>query len=148
MTVNMASAHETPLRVGFVIKTGMIDFSLATSYGFTGASAFQYPGNLPECSGRIPVGFENQRNIVRISDKPIYRKVIVPWYDSEAACLFVLVLMIPTLIFGIIGIDITRRSTEYGDYFWIPTGLTVLSSLVIISTLSRMIRRFIERAER
>jgi hypothetical protein len=92
--------------------------------------------------------FKSTEKPMRYAEKPIYRKIIVPWYDSEAACMVILVLMIPVLIFGGIGHGITRRVPEYHDLFWIPSILILLSLLVIILTLSRLIRRWIDRKSR
>ena len=77
--------------------------------------------------------------------KPFFRKVIVPWYDSETACLIVIVFMLLVCLFGLAGISVARENVEYNQYIWIAFLLVVLSGMVIISTTIRLIKRFISR---
>lgn len=80
-----------------------------------------------------------------IEKKPFFRKVIVPWYDSETACLILIVFMFLVCLFGFAGISIARENVEYNQYIWIAVLLVVLSGVVIISTTIRLIKRFTSR---
>lgn len=80
-----------------------------------------------------------------LDQNPVFRKVIVPWYDAEAACLFVIMTMFVTFLFGIAGISVARETGEFNDYIWIALLITLLSCGVIITTTIRLIRRYIDR---
>ena len=72
---------------------------------------------------------------------PFFRKAIVPWYDSDTACTVVIVLMIPVMLFGVLGIYVAQSQAAYREHFWVPMLLVALTAGVIFSTAARMIRR-------
>lgn len=79
---------------------------------------------------------------MQLDPKPVYRKIIIPWYDSELACLFVIISMFLVFLFGMVGISAARETAEYYEYLWVPALLILLSVLVIISTTIRLIKRY------
>ena len=79
---------------------------------------------------------------MRLDQNPVYRKVIVPWYDSEIACLVLIVLLFVAFLFGFIGISVVSESISYGSYIWVPIVLVVLSGGIILSLTIRLIRRY------
>ena len=82
---------------------------------------------------------------MRIDPNPMFRKVIVPWYDSETACLIVIVFMFLVFLFGFAGISVAREQTEYVEYIWIAILLVILSGAVIVSTTVRLVKRYVRR---
>ena len=85
---------------------------------------------------------------MRLDQNPVFRKVIVPWYDSEIVCLAVIVVMGLVTLFGIAGMSVAREIDEFQGYGWVPTLLVVLSAAVIISTTIRLIKRYTQRFSR
>ena len=79
---------------------------------------------------------------MRLDQNPVYRKVILPWYDSELVCLILIVLLFIVFLFGFIGISVASESISYGSYIWVPIVLTVLSGGIILSITIRLIRRY------
>jgi len=82
---------------------------------------------------------------MRLDQKPLFKKIIVPWYETERACFFVIVAMFLVFLFGFAGISVVYEKTEYNDYIWAPVFLVVLSGAVIVSTTIRLIKRYIQR---
>ncbi len=82
---------------------------------------------------------------MKLDPIPIYRKIFVPWHDSEAACLFVIVFLFFVVLFGFAGIKVANEEPHYQPYLWVPILLVVLSSGVIVSITIRLIRRFLSR---
>ena len=78
---------------------------------------------------------------MRIDSNPMYRKIIVPWYDSDKACLFGATALSGCLVFGLIGMYMAIF--EYPELIWFPVLLTALSGLVLISVAVRLIKRSI-----
>lgn len=76
---------------------------------------------------------------------PFFRRIIVPWYDSEAACLLVIMAMFLALLFGIAGISVVRESADHLKHLWIVLLIILLSSSIIVSTTIRLIRRYLGR---
>jgi hypothetical protein len=74
---------------------------------------------------------------------PSFRRLIVPWYDSEAACLVLILLMDLVFLFAAVGVEEARRTPEFGGYMGLPVLLLVLSGGVIVSITVRLIRRFL-----
>ena len=74
--------------------------------------------------------------------KPIYRRLIIPWFDSEVVCFFVVFFMILVIWFALMGLDIAYEKVEYHRHIWVPFLLILMSTWVFISTSIRMIRRY------
>ncbi len=74
---------------------------------------------------------------------PIYRKIIVPWYDSEIVYLMSVIFLLAMVLFGLVGINVANSNHQYHACLWIPLLLTVLSAGVIISMTVRLIRRYL-----
>jgi hypothetical protein len=76
----------------------------------------------------------------------VFRKAVVPWYDSDTACAITSACMFVVFLFSVEGIILARKVSEYLSYQWIPVLLAALSLTVLISTLTRLIiRRYSER---
>lgn len=73
---------------------------------------------------------------------PLFRKIIVPWYDSETVCFIVIGLMFFVLIFGVVGISGAYEKVEYREHIWVPILLVITSGLVIVSTAIRLTKRY------
>lgn len=73
---------------------------------------------------------------------PSFRRLLVPWYDSEAACLVAILLMDMVFLFAALGMEEARRTPEFRGYMGFPVLLMVLSGGVIVSITVRLIRRF------
>lgn len=82
---------------------------------------------------------------MRIDQNPLFRKAIVPWYDSEVACLIVIVFMFIVFLFGFAGISVARENTKYHEHIWVAVLLVVMSGVVIVSTTIRLIKRYVHR---
>lgn len=76
------------------------------------------------------------------SDKsPVFRKEIIPWYNSNTAYIIVIVFLLLVFLFAIVGISVTKEDPAYNHYVWVPIILLVLSSGIIITTIARLIKR-------
>ncbi len=82
---------------------------------------------------------------MRIDQNPLFRKTIIPWYDSEAVCIGVILFMMIVFFFGVVGISVARENVEYHGYVWIAVLLVVMSAAVIFSTIIRLIKRHTRR---
>ena len=80
--------------------------------------------------------------VMRYDQKPVHRRLIVPWYDTETACYAVLISMFIVFLFSLTGIGVAAAYEEFRGHMWVPILLLVLSALVLISTLVRLIRRY------
>ncbi|MDM8522404.1 hypothetical protein QUF80_03450 [Desulfococcaceae bacterium HSG8] len=78
-------------------------------------------------------------------ESPLYRKVIIPWYDSETACLIVIIFMFIVFMFSLVGISVTNEFPEYKDHIGVPIALIIMSVLVILFTTFRLIKRYAYR---
>jgi uncharacterized integral membrane protein len=79
---------------------------------------------------------------MRYDQKPIYRKLIVPWYDSETVCVIVIVFMLLVFFFSLAGVSVASENVEHHPHLWLPIILVLLSSAVIISTVIRLVKRY------
>jgi hypothetical protein len=82
---------------------------------------------------------------MRIDQNPLFRKTIIPWYDSEVVCIGVIVSMLIVFFFGIAGISVAQENQEYHGYVWIAVLLVVMSGGVIFSIAIRLIKRHARR---
>jgi hypothetical protein len=74
-------------------------------------------------------------------DDPVFRKIIIPWYDSDIVCMMMIAAMFAVFVFGIFGIVVAAEKSEYHSFFWVPATLVSASAIVIISIVIRMILR-------
>jgi membrane protein required for beta-lactamase induction len=79
---------------------------------------------------------------------PVFRRAIIPWYDSDRVCWIVVGLMIAIAIFSAAGILAALEDPRFHNYFWLPLLLLLLSAGIAVSTLMRMMRRYIDRLSR
>lgn len=93
--------------------------------------------------------FKNYRvPIVSIKSKPIFRKVIYPFYDTETACSIIIIIMLLVFLFGITGIFVAQENAQYRAYIWVPILIVCLSLVVFLSELIRFIKHYIDRTSR
>ena len=79
---------------------------------------------------------------------PVFRRAIIPWYDSNRVCWIVVGLMITIVIFSVVGIFAALEDPRFQSYFWLPLLLLMMSAGIAVSTLMRMFRRYIDRLSR
>lgn len=83
-----------------------------------------------------------------LDPNPLFRRIIVPWYDSDAACYGVIGSMLVVLLFGVAGIFVVRAEPAYRPHLWVPVLLSVLSAAALLSTIVRLVRRYRARYSR
>ncbi len=79
------------------------------------------------------------------SQNPLFRRVIIPWYDTEPVCYVTLAFMVVVIFFSLVGIVEANSTPEFKQHIWIPVLLLVMCLIVFISTLLRLLRRSAER---
>ena len=79
---------------------------------------------------------------------PVFRRAIIPWYDSSRVCWIVVGFMLMTAVFSSVGLLTALEEAAYQNYIWLPILLLLLSTGICISTLIRMFRRYIDRISR
>jgi hypothetical protein len=77
-----------------------------------------------------------------MDQNPVFRKMMVSWYDSEPACYIFIVFMVFILLFGITGLTVALDIPEYSDYIWVPTVLIVFCTYMIFSMIFRLLRLY------
>jgi len=80
-----------------------------------------------------------------MNPSPVFRRAILPWYDTNPACIGVLVLMAAVCLFGLEGIRIAGKMEPSHGYIWVPILLVVLSGCVCVSIIFRMVKRYRDR---
>jgi len=85
---------------------------------------------------------------MRLDQNPFFRKIIVPWYDSDTFCYIVMAVMAGVILFSWVGVGVARRNGEYSANIWVPLLLIFLSAAVILSTLVRLIKRHLHRYDK
>ncbi|MGD9216844.1 MAG: hypothetical protein PVJ84_18675 [Desulfobacteraceae bacterium] len=78
---------------------------------------------------------------MRIDPNPLFRRIIMPWYDSTPMCWMLLVCMVALLLFSAVGIVVAMANPAYRSYQKVPWALAALSFLVGLSVAMRLIDR-------
>ena len=89
--------------------------------------------------GRIPM---------LLDPKPVYRRLIFPWYDSEIVCFATLLFAGFVVFFGFFGIHAAYETQAYRQYIWIPGLLIAMGLVVFVSIVIRLINRYVQRIDR
>ena len=72
---------------------------------------------------------------------PLFRKAILPWYDTDAACILTGAFMLLVFAFSFAGIAVALEAPENRGHIWVPGTLLVLSAVVAASAIIRLLRR-------
>ena len=78
---------------------------------------------------------------MRYDERPVHRKLIVPWYDNRLTCLIVIIGMLVVFLFALSGITAAGESPIRHKVIWLPILLMGLSASVIISMAVRLYKR-------
>jgi len=79
---------------------------------------------------------------LRLDPNPLFRKAIIPWYDSNFAYWILLVAMIAIALFSWVGIDTAYEVPQYSSYAWVPWVLLLLSLATGLALAYRLVRRY------
>ena len=71
---------------------------------------------------------------------PVFSKSTTPWYQAKMVYGLTIAFLLFVLLFGLVGISVTREIEQYHEYVWVPVVLVVLSTGVMISAIIRLIR--------
>ena len=84
---------------------------------------------------------------MRLEESSLYGKVIIPWYDSDALMIAVIVAMVPVFVFAVVGLVVSFEVPCNGAAVWVPGALAAGSLFVLIRSSVRLIgrRRFRRR---
>ncbi len=85
---------------------------------------------------------------MRLDPNPMFRRIMMPWYDSTPLCWLLLVVMLSLVLFSWLGIRVAGEYPAYQKAVWMPWTLLVLSLFVLLSVLRRLILRMIESMHR
>jgi hypothetical protein len=78
-----------------------------------------------------------------LSEKsPVFRKPVIPWYQSKTAYCLTIAFMLFVFLVGLVGISVTREYETYKGYIWVPAVLVLLSGSLIVTSIIRLIRRY------
>lgn len=86
--------------------------------------------------------------MMRIDQNPVFRKSFIPWYDSETACIIVIIFMLVVFLFGVAGISVAHENVIYQEEIWIAVLLVVMSGWVLLTTTIRLMKRYIRRSSK
>ncbi len=78
---------------------------------------------------------------MHLDQNPVFRKVIVPWYDGDIACSLTMALMTLVILWGGTGLSVCCEMPQYQKYAWVPFSLVLLGSSVLLSVSIRLIKR-------
>lgn len=74
-------------------------------------------------------------------ETPVFRKVIVPWYDTDGACILTLVFLVAVFLFACCGLSVTWELPSPYPFIWVPIALMLLSATGVTSIFLRLVRR-------
>ncbi len=77
---------------------------------------------------------------------PVFRKAIIPWYNSTTVNIIVLIIMLLVLFFAIFGISVSQENSAYRGYVWVPALLLAMTIAIIITTTARLIKRHTQKS--
>ena len=72
---------------------------------------------------------------------PLFRKVILPWYDTDIACILTGVFMALVFGFSLAGISVAKEIPDGARHIWVPILLLLLSVLGMVTVIVRLFRR-------
>jgi hypothetical protein len=73
--------------------------------------------------------------------EPVFRRIIVAWYDSDIVCFLAALTMILVSAFAMRGLNIALQIVDHPILIGLPLILLVLSLLVFFSLVGRLLYR-------
>lgn len=73
---------------------------------------------------------------------PLFRRIILPWYDTDIACVLTGVFLLLVFLFALAGISVAFETPDGGRHAWVPAALLVLSAVGIATVCLRLFRRY------
>lgn len=73
---------------------------------------------------------------------PVFRKIIVAWYDSEMACISMILIMLSLILFGIAGVSVALSEPAYTGFVWVPATLIGLCMILLFTAAVRLMRLY------
>ena len=77
-----------------------------------------------------------------LDPNPVFRKMIVAWYESEPMCYVLIFFMFLVLLFGVAGVSVAVSNPLYADYIWVPVLLIAFSALIIFSCIFQIMNLY------
>jgi hypothetical protein len=77
---------------------------------------------------------------------PVFRKAVIPWYNSTAAYVMAVLFMLLVVLFAIAGITVARENPAYQRFIWVPAVLLTLSIAILTTTIIRLIKRYTQKS--
>ena len=81
-------------------------------------------------------------------ESPVFRKVMLPWYDTDLACSVTLVFLVAVFFFACCGLSAASEVPGNHHLIWVPSFLLIISTAGIVSIFFRLIRRNTYRFKR
>ncbi|MBW2368206.1 MAG: hypothetical protein JRH15_10000 [Deltaproteobacteria bacterium] len=78
---------------------------------------------------------------MRLEQPPLFRRVFIPWYAADIACLLTAGFAVMVILFAAIGVSAAFAVTQYVDFVWVPVSLILLGLLLLLSVIFRLLRR-------
>ncbi len=78
---------------------------------------------------------------MQLDPNPSFRRVIPPWYDTDAVCFAVILVMGFVALFAAAGVFVALERPEFAGHLWLPLLLGAMSLSVLMSTIMRLYRR-------
>ena len=79
---------------------------------------------------------------MRLDPNPLFRRIIMPWYDSTPLCWLLLLFMVGLILFSVVGLVVALENPAYHRHQWVPWTLLVMSTGVGLSVSIRLYRRY------
>ena len=83
---------------------------------------------------------------MKLSKGPTFRKVVIPWYDSDLFCLVISICFALVFYFSTVGINVALEHEQYQRYCWVPITLMSLSGILLVTNLFRILSRMVNRS--
>lgn len=79
---------------------------------------------------------------------PLFRRIMLPWYDTDIACVLTGVFLLLVFGFALAGISVAYETADGGRHAWLPGVLLALSAIGIVIVCLRLFRRHAHKFKR
>lgn len=72
--------------------------------------------------------------------KPLFRKVIFPWYYAKAVQILIILIGLLLIFFAVVGISVAGEYQNGNKFVWIPITLLVIAGTLVVIAIYRLKR--------
>ena len=80
--------------------------------------------------------------------KPLFRKIIFPWYYAKSVQIVIIITGLAIMLFAIVGIAVAGEYEDGHKFIWVPISLLIFAAIFVFVAFFRLKRAISQKTTR